>query len=196
LIPSGGTASRLLDHPGRWSVPGSRRRLRLPAPRPRIRGRVGGAHCCAPPPSDSVRATRRGIRLKQAPLGGSGVEECWFLRGAGGPALAVRVDKAGAVRCACARFGGHVVLGDRFAGDPVPLLPFGGAGWLVVGVQEQPCAERAAAFLLGEQDQDAAVEQGLVLAAPLGPVVGQGGVVRGRRAEDQTVSWLSGLNLP
>src|SRR5512142_2830389 len=100
--------------------------------------RVGGTHCCAPPPSDSVRATRRGIRLKQAPLGGSGVEECWFLRRAGGPALAVRVDKAGAVRCACARFGGHVLLGDRFAGDPMPLLPLGGAGWLVVGVQEQP----------------------------------------------------------
>ena len=60
--------------------------------------RVGGTHCCAPPPSDSVRATRRGIRLKQAPSGGSGVEECWFLRGAGGSALAVRVDKAGAAR--------------------------------------------------------------------------------------------------
>jgi hypothetical protein len=43
------------------------------------------------------------------------------------------------------------------------------------------------ALLLGEQDQDAAVEQGLVLATSGGPVVGQGGVVRGRRAEDQAM---------
>jgi hypothetical protein len=55
---------------------------------------------------------------------------------------------------------GHVLLGDRLAGDPMPLFPFGGAAWLVVGVQEEPLAEGAAAFLLGEQDQDAAVEQG------------------------------------
>jgi hypothetical protein len=55
---------------------------------------------------------------------------------------------------------GHVVFGDRFAGDPMPLFPFAGAGWLVVGVQEKVLAERAAAVLLGEQDQDAAVEQG------------------------------------
>src|SRR6266542_704951 len=122
------------------------------------------------------------------PRGRSGVEVCWFFLGAGCPALAVRVDQAGAVRCARVPLGGHVLLGDRLAGDPVPLFPLGGAGWLVVGVQEQVPAQGAASVLLGEQDQDAAVEQGSVLAASLGPVVGQGGVVRRRRAQDQTVS--------
>jgi hypothetical protein len=106
---------------------------------------------------------------------------------AGCPAVAVRVGQAGAVRLGCVPIGGHVVLGDRLAGDPVPLFPFGGASWLVVGVQEEAPAEWAASFLLGEQNQDAAVEQGCVLAAPFGPVVGQSGVVRGRRAEDKTV---------
>ena len=80
-----------------------------------------------------------------------------------------------------------MVLGDRFAGDPMPLFPFSGAAWLVVGVQEKVLAESAAAVLLGEQDQDAAIEQGGVLPASPGPVVGLGGVVRRRRAEDQTV---------
>ena len=87
-------------------------------------------------PLRSVRATRRGIRLKRAPEGVSGVEECWVVAGAGCPALAVRVNEAGVVRCGRVRMDGHVVLGDRFAGDPVPLFPFGGAAWLVVGVQE------------------------------------------------------------
>lgn len=85
------------------------------------------------------------------------------------------------------RVGGHVVLGDRLAGDPMPLFPFSGAAWRVVGAQELSLAESAAAVLLGEQYQDAAVEQGWVLPAPPGPVGGQCGVVRRRRAEDQTV---------
>ena len=117
----------------------------------------------------------------------SGVEQCWVFAGAGCPALAVRVNQAGAVRCGLIRVGGHVVFGDRFADDPMPLFPFSRAAWLVVGVQEESLAQRAAAVLLGEQDQDAAVEQGRVLPASPGPVAGQGGVVRGRRAEDQTV---------
>jgi hypothetical protein len=91
-------------------------------------------------PLRSVRATRRGIRLKQAPEGVSGVEDCWFFVGAGCPALAVRVNEAGAVRCGPIPEGGHVVLGDRFAGDPMPLFPFGRGGWLVVGVQEKVLA--------------------------------------------------------
>lgn len=40
-------------------------------------------------PLRSVRATRRGIRLKQARKGVSGVEQCWIFVGAGCPALAV-----------------------------------------------------------------------------------------------------------
>jgi hypothetical protein len=46
----------------------------------------------------------------------------------------------------------------------------------VVGVQEKVLAESAAAVLLGEQDQDAAVEQRWILPAPPGPVVGLGEV--------------------
>ena len=88
-----------------------------------------------------------------------GVAERWVFAGVGCPALAVRVNEAGAVRCGLIRVGGHVVLGDHLAGDPMPLFPFSGAAWLVVGVREKPLTQSAAAVLLGEQDQDAAVEQ-------------------------------------
>jgi hypothetical protein len=81
------------------------------------------------------RRQSRAMRLKQAPEGVSGTEALGF-PGAGGPALAVRVDRAGVVRCGPVRVSGHVLLGDRLAGDPVPLFPFGRAAWLVVGVQE------------------------------------------------------------
>src|SRR3989440_8984391 len=149
--------------------------------------RVAPMHCCTGAPSDPYVPLVAAYGSSK-PQGRSGGEVCWFFLGAGCPALAVRVDQAGAVRCARVPLGGHVLLGDRLAGDPVPLFPLGGAGWVVVGVQEQVPGQGGASVLLGEQDQDAAVEQGSVLAASLGPVVGQGGVVRGRRAEDQTVS--------
>src|SRR5439155_22088050 len=87
-------------------------------------------------PLRSVRATRRGIRLKQAPGGVSGVERCWVLVCAGCPALAVRVNQAGVVRYGLVRVGDHVLLGDCRAGDPMPLFPLGRAAWLVMGVQE------------------------------------------------------------
>ena len=61
----------------------------------------------------------------------------------------------------------------------------------MVGVQEKVLAERAAAVLLGEQEQDAAVEQGWVLPASPGPVVGLSGVVRRRRTVDGAVSPVS-----
>jgi hypothetical protein len=67
--------------------------------------------------------------------------------------------------------------GDRFAGGAVPLLPFFGSVGLPPGVQEQVRADRAASVLCLEQAQGAAVERGLVPAAPLVPVAGQGGVV-------------------
>ena len=57
----------------------------------------------------------------------------------------------------------HVLLGDRLAGDPVPLFPLGGALWLVVGVQEQVPRRGQRPVLPGEQVQDAAVEQGWFL---------------------------------
>src|SRR6266545_2598858 len=80
------------------------------------------------------------------------------------------------------------LFGDRLAGGPQPLLPFVGALWLVVGVQEEPAADRTAAALLAEQPQDGQIDRrGYCLASPLGPVGGQGGVVGGRRAFDQVV---------
>jgi hypothetical protein len=45
-----------------------------------------------------------------------------------------------------------------FAGGAMPLFPFGGAVRLAVGVQEQASADCAAAVLLGEQVEHAAVE--------------------------------------
>src|SRR5712691_10454466 len=59
--------------------------------------------------------------------------------------------------------------------------------WLPVGVQEQVRAERAAPVLRLEQAQGAAVERGLVPAAPLVPVGGQGGIAGGRPAGDLTM---------
>ena len=70
-----------------------------------------------------------------------------------------RMLGCGTLQIQSASEGGHVVLGDRSAGDSMPLFRFGGAAWLVVGGQEKVLAESAAAVLLGEQDQDAAVEQ-------------------------------------
>jgi len=46
----------------------------------------------------------------------------------------------------------------------MPLLPFGRAAWLVVGVQEQSLAERAAAVLLGEQAPDTILVDAEVVA--------------------------------
>jgi hypothetical protein len=115
-------------------------------------------------PLRSVRATRRGIRLKQAPKGVSlGVEQCWVFAGVGCPALAVRVDQAGVVRCGLVRVGGHVVFGDRFAGDPMPLLPFGGAAWLVVGVQSSPWHSAQRPFCLVSRIRTLRSSRGLFL---------------------------------
>ena len=72
-------------------------------------------------------------------------------------------------------------LDDRLAGGEQPLLPLAWALWLVVDGQEPVPAERAAAVLGLEEPQVGRVDrQGWRLASSFGPVVGQGGVVRGR----------------
>ena len=139
--------------------------IRQPSTR---RSRVAPMHCCIGAPSDPYVPLVAAYGSSK-PRGRSGVEGCWFSAGAGCPALAVRVDEAGARPVWPCPVGGHVLLGDRFAGDPVPLFPLGGAVWLVVGVQEQVPAEGAASVLLGEQEQDAAVEQGLGSCRAAGP---------------------------
>jgi hypothetical protein len=58
---------------------------------------------------------------------------------------------------------------DEGAAVPCQCSHSVGAAWLVVGVQEEPLAQSAAAVPLGEQDEDAAVEQKWVLSAPPGP---------------------------
>ena len=102
--------------------------------------------------------------------------------------LAVGVYQAGRVRHA--RLACDELPGDRFAGGAVPPLPFLGRMGLPVGVQEQVRADRAAPVLHLEQAQGAAVERGLVPAAPLVPVGGQGGVVGGGPAGDLAVPMM------
>ena len=110
--------------------------------------RVGGTHCCAPPPSEPC------VHLVDAhgsskPLGAlQEYRVCWFPVGAGCPALAVGVNESGVVRRAACPMGDDVLSGDRLAGGAVPLFPFTGALWLTVGVQEQVPACRATSFLL------------------------------------------------
>src|SRR3954451_16331432 len=63
--------------------------------------------------------------------------------------VAVGVDepRCGAfVRRACTR-GGDCVLADRLAGGREPAFPLAWALWLLVGVQQQPVADRASAVL-------------------------------------------------
>jgi hypothetical protein len=89
-------------------------------------------------------------RLKQA-LWLAGCLLCRTVAGAGGrSAVAVGVYQAwggGFVRRAVSRFGGDRVFADRLAGDLEPLFPFLGVLRLVVGVQQQPSAQRATAVL-------------------------------------------------
>ena len=88
-----------------------------------------------PGPLRTVRATRRGTRLKQAARALQ-VEAAGFLLLAGlEPALAGCVHEAGLVIVRLGRVsrGGEIAGGYRLAGDvqppPFPLL--GGLGWLV-----------------------------------------------------------------
>jgi DNA-binding XRE family transcriptional regulator len=134
-------------------------------------------------PLRTVRAPPRCTRLKQA-LGRFRSTGCWFSAGAGCPALAVGVNETGAVRRAVHPAGDDVVPGDRLAGGAVPLFPFLGALRLAVGVQEQVRTDCAAAFLLAQQVQGAAVERWPALAAPFGPVAGLGGVIAGTVTHD------------
>ena len=83
----------------------------------------------------------------------------------------------------------EVTLGHRLAGHRPPLFPLAWALWLAVGVQQQAPADGAATLLRHEQTQgDAVHRQGWAFAPPIGPVLGQRGVVWRRPALDQLVS--------
>lgn len=66
------------------------------------------------------------------------------------PALTEGVHETGFVRLALPADEDELP-GDRFAGGAMALLPFLGAVWLPVGVQEQVFAECAASVLRFEQ---------------------------------------------
>ncbi len=154
--------------------------------------RVGGAHCCAPPPSGPCG--RVPAHTAQAGReGGSG----WLQLGVPCHRPGVSGTAAGEVYEVCsltARRGAgravvdQVVRLDRLLRHPQepPLPALGGLGWLVGGQQVLP-AQGAPPILLGQQAHGVGVQWGFDLAATLRPVLGQVGVVRGRPALDQGV---------
>ncbi|WP_049566678.1 hypothetical protein [Streptomyces sp. SBT349] len=95
-------------------------------------------------------------KLKQA-RGLAGGQKCRPLAVVGvQPMVAVGVDQAwddGFVRHAVARVGGDRVFADRDAGDLEPLLPLVGSLRLVIGVQQQPPAERTSAAMFPQKMQ-------------------------------------------
>jgi hypothetical protein len=105
----------------------------------------------------TVRATRRGTRLKQATGAISGVQRRWFLLSVGGSAEAGGVNESGFVRQAFP-VDDDDLPGYRLAGGAVPLLPLAWALWLAVGVQQPLSADRAGPVLPAEQVQGSAVE--------------------------------------
>lgn len=87
------------------------------------------------------------------------------------------------------RLRGDPVAVDRLAGDGEPQFPLSWGLRLVIGVEQEVSADRTSAVLCFQEAQPACVQwwRGL-LAPPVGPVSGQGGVVRGRPSGDQRVA--------
>jgi hypothetical protein len=79
-------------------------------------------------------------------------------------------------------------LGDRLAGGRQPPFPLVRGLWPVVVGQERLPADRALTVLGCEEPPAGLVDRQGRLAPPFGPGVGEGGVVRGRRAVDDLVS--------
>ncbi len=87
-----------------------------------------------PAPLRTVRASRRCTRLKQTPWGDSGIQNYWFLAGAGCPSLAVGVNETGVVRRAVYPVGDDVLSGEVRAVDHRPR-PVQRAGTVELGEQ-------------------------------------------------------------
>src|SRR5689334_7707314 len=104
-------------------------------------------------------------------MGGFEVRAHWLPAGA----EAVGVYEAGRdafIRCAGTPDDDRV-LADRLAGDREPSLPLARGLRFVVGVQQQPPTERAAAVLSSQELQRGGAQRGRLTATLPVPVVGQ-----------------------
>src|SRR6266487_5789427 len=116
---------------------------------------------------------------------------CWVPALAGlEPAVAGGVNQAGRASTGGAWSpvvdevaGGHCLAGDL---EPPSFPLLRGLRRLIGGEQMVP-AERTVPVLLGEQAERVVVQRGFAAPSPVGPVVGQGGVVGGRSALDHDV---------
>ena len=106
------------------------------------------------------------------------MQRCWIPGLGGVPPLAVGVNETdGTSDVPLSRDrGDRAVSRDRLADDRSQCSHCVWALWLVVGVQQEVPAERAAAGLGLEKPQAERVQrQGCSCVAAFGPVVGQGG---------------------
>ena len=152
-------------------------------------GRVGPADCSAGAPSELlVRLSPQAAQASRK--GGSGLRCCVPALADTVFASAGSVNKAGlvTVRWVGSPVMDQVVRDYCLPGDlQPPSFPLaGGFGWLIGGQQFVP-AERASAVLPGEQAQRVAIQRGFDASPPIGPVLGQGWVVRRRPTVDHDV---------
>ena len=136
-------------------------------------GRPGALLC--PAPLRTRTCPFPSIRLKQAPQARRRAEvpgRC--RRGSGRVRDGVRCSSEGSV------LPGDD-LRDRLAGGRQPHLPLAWGLWPVIVGQERLPADRASTVLGFEEPSAGLVDRQGRLAPPFGPVLGQGGVVRGRR---------------
>ena len=119
-------------------------------------------------PLRTVRATRRGTRLKQPSRAGVSAVGRWW-------AGAVGVHEAG---CRPAVVFRDRLVGEGLADRGVPGLPLVRGVWRPVGEQQRCSAERAESALVAQGVFPGWCQLwGTSLAPSVGPVLGQGGVV-------------------
>src|SRR5919205_2636037 len=82
-----------------------------------------------------------------------------------------------------------VLFGQHAPDGHEPLFPFAWAAWFVLGVKKEFPADGAPSALTLQEPGGVLVHgRGLLLASPIGPVLGQGGVIRGSSAVHRDVS--------
>src|SRR5215207_10405329 len=119
-------------------------------------------------------------RLKQAPrtTGYASASLLVHRRSGKVAPMAVRVEKSVEGPVLAVDLFDDVLFGQHASDSDEPLLPFAWAAWFVFGVQEELAACRTASVLASLKPRGVLVHRrGLLLASPLGPVLGQGGVI-------------------